>query len=66
MITDSELKVKGMDVLISGLGDVEAEKFIYLMRRDSFDYTEWRKTLWPDLSVRELSSMAMKLRNANP
>ena len=33
MITDEELKVEG-------LGDVQAEKFIALIMRSSFDYTK--------------------------
>jgi hypothetical protein len=27
--------------------------------REPFDYTEWRKDLWEDLSVREITQSAM-------
>lgn len=42
------------------LGVVEMERFIALLKRDNFDYTEWRKGLWEDLSVEELSGKAME------
>jgi hypothetical protein len=33
MITDEELKVQGVRALIAALGDVEAERFVSLLRR---------------------------------
>ena len=62
MITDEELKVQGVRALIATLGDVEAERFISLLTRAPFDYTKWRVSLWPDVSVEELGHAAMKLR----
>ena len=59
MTTDSEIKQKGMEALIEKLGAVDAERFITLLLREPFDYTEWQKDLWPDASVRELSARAM-------
>ncbi len=61
-ITDTELKLQGMDVLISALGEVMAEKFITLMNREPFDYTEWQRELWNDKSVEDLSKLAMAHR----
>ncbi|MDQ7053845.1 MAG: hypothetical protein Q9P14_13505 [candidate division KSB1 bacterium] len=58
MITDSEIKKKGMEILIKELGEVGAERFIALILRDSFDYTEWQKDLWKNDSVEELSRKA--------
>ena len=43
-----------MRALRERLGPVEAEKFIVLIRREPFDYTEWQQTLWQDKSVDEL------------
>ena len=45
MITDTEIKIKGIRALIKSLGEVEAERFIALMQREPFDYTEWRQCL---------------------
>lgn len=60
--TDTELKVLGMEALIAALGEVRAEKFITLMNREQFDYTEWQRNLWEDQSVEELSKAAMVRR----
>ena len=60
MITDSELKRKGIEALIKELGEVEAERFITLLMREPFDYTEWRKQLWKDKTVADLSRDAME------
>ena len=58
MPSDTVLKDRGMRVLAEHLGIVDAEKFITLVRRDTFDYTEWRRDQFNDLSVEELSARA--------
>ena len=63
MRSELEITSDGMNALIEKLGIVEAEKFISIINQDSFDYTEWRKKLWPDKTVRELSREAMEFRN---
>lgn len=63
MRSELEITYDGMNALIEKLGIVEAEKFISIINQDSFDYTEWRKKLWPDKTVRELSREAMEFRN---
>ncbi len=63
MITDTEIKVKGMETLIAGLGELNAERFITLMLREPFDYTKWQRNLWKDKSVEEISKMAMQNRH---
>ena len=62
MRTDTEIRVQGLSALVDVLGDVEAEKFISLILREPFDYTEWQQNLWPDKSVVEISKAAMKSR----
>ena len=42
-MTDSELKCKCFSILSEQVGNVEMERFIMLLNRDTFDYTEWRK-----------------------
>jgi len=54
------LRNKGMSVLINHLGQVEAERFISLIIREPFDYTEWQRALFNSMSVKELSNTAMK------
>jgi hypothetical protein len=60
MITDTEVKVKGVQALTKSLGSVGAERFIALIQREPFDYTKWQRTLWEDQSVEEISRAAMK------
>ena len=61
-LTDTELRQRGMEVLGQALGLVESERFVVLMAREPFDYTGWRKGLFPGKSLAELSSTAMALR----
>lgn len=62
MITDTELKIKGLDTLITALGEVEAERFITLILREPFDYTKWQGKLWANQSLEEISKAAMQQR----
>ena len=59
MRTDTLIKREGFKALFEKLDIVEAERFIALIKREDFDYTEWRKYLWEDMTVEELSSKAM-------
>jgi len=51
-----------MEALVAALGEVHAERFITLIMREPFDYTEWQRTLWDDKTVGEISGMAMERR----
>jgi len=54
-MTDSELKCKCFTILAEQVGSVEMERFVMLLSRDAFDYTEWRKdNLSPKDSVDSL------------
>ena len=58
MRAEMTLRNEGMKILISHLGLVEAERFISLIIREPFDYTEWQRDIFNDLSVKELSNLA--------
>lgn len=62
MKSETELRQDGLRVLVSALGPVEAERFITLILREPFDYTNWQKQLWAEMSVDEISKAAMNLR----
>lgn len=62
MITDTEIKIKGVRALLDALGEIEAERFISLIMREPFDYTEWQRSLLADRTVSEISRSAMRLR----
>lgn len=61
MKTEAEIRMKGMQALIGALGLVEAERFLAAVSRDKFDYTEWRKTGLPAMSIEDISAAANKL-----
>jgi hypothetical protein len=54
MRSDTLIKSDGMKVLAENLGIVEAERFITLILREPFDYTEWQRNLYGTISVNEL------------
>lgn len=58
MRADMMIRTEGMKALRNQLGVVDAERFITLIRRDNFDYTEWQRDLWPDKSVEEIFAAA--------
>ncbi|MDR1089568.1 MAG: hypothetical protein LBL79_00700 [Prevotella sp.] len=60
MYTETVLRDKGMRLLINHLGNVEAERFITLMNREPFDYTQWQQDMFTGMSVKELSKAAMQ------
>ena len=62
MITDTAIKVKGIQILTEHLGDVETERFIALIQREPFDYTKWREGLDEELPIEVISQKAMQLR----
>lgn len=64
MITDTEIKSRGCELLAQHLGDIEAERFIALIQLEPFDYTQWRQQLDRDLSIRKISDRAMATRLA--
>jgi hypothetical protein len=48
-----------MDSLMQALGAVEAERFISIIKRDTFDYTEWRRdNLFKGMSIEEIHAKA--------
>lgn len=60
MKTDMEVRVEGMNVLMKHMDILDAERFISIIQTDKFDYTKWRQNLWADISVREISKLAME------
>lgn len=65
-MTDTEIRLKELQVLTEYIGDIEAERFIALIQREPFDYTKWRQGMDEDLSIEEISKKAMALRKKLP
>ena len=56
MKTDAIVKSEGMDALFDKLGMVDAERFISLMLKENFDYTEWQSTLFENEDIESLAN----------
>lgn len=65
MKVDAEIKILGFEVLARHLGLVEAERFIALVQREKFDYTQWRQNLFAGLSGEAISRQAMEFHQRN-
>lgn len=64
MKTDTEIRESGFRALVQALGTLEAERFVTLVLREPFDYTEWRQKLWHGQDVETISRAAMAARRA--
>ena len=66
MSTDTEVRIHGRRALVEALDPVAAERFITLILREPFDYTQWQRHLWAEKSVEDISQAAMAMRSASP
>jgi len=63
-VTDTVLKSLAMEILVKNLGILDAERFIALILKEPFDYTEWRKAnLSDDIPVKTLNRQAIEYWN---
>jgi len=61
-MTEAVLMKTGMKVLIEQLGNINAERFVSILLREPFDYTEWRKNnICMGMAVEEISKEAMEV-----
>ena len=54
------IKHEGFQAIFEKLDLVEAERFIALIKRDNFDYTEWRMSLCENMTVEDIFWKAME------
>ena len=67
MINNAVLLDKGIKCLTKNLGILEAEQFIYVLKSQPFDYSEWRKTnLCVGMTLDEISNAADVYCKENP
>ncbi|MCL2880081.1 MAG: hypothetical protein FWF29_07540 [Treponema sp.] len=65
-MTETVLMKTGMKVLIEQLGNIEAERFVSILLREPFDYTEWRKdNLCIGMTAEDISKEAMETYKNN-
>jgi hypothetical protein len=54
MLNPEIVRQEGLKVLTEKLGILEAEHFITVIKRESFDYTEWHQSLFNDIPLEKL------------
>jgi len=60
MKSDTMIRSEGMKAIRDQLGLVEAERFILLIKKEPFDYTQWQASLWEDKSVDDIFKAAKR------
>lgn len=58
MKTDTQIRNEGMMALIERLGPAEATRFMTLIQREGFDYTQWRQNLFEGKTVDQIADLA--------
>ena len=58
MRTDNVVRVDAINVLLANLGEIDTERFISMIKRENFDYTEWRRELFKGESIEDVHAIA--------
>ena len=64
MRDDDVLSNDAMRLLIDSLGAFETERFLFLIKAKRFNYTEWKRSLWSDLTLEEVYNLAAEREKA--
>ncbi len=61
-----ELMDAGFACLVEKLGVIDAERFVAMIKRDSFDYTLWRREYFDKMSLDQVSEEAAAYAQTYP
>ncbi len=61
MKTEAQIRMEGMQALISALGLVEAERFVAAVSKDRLNYTQWRRIGLPEMTIEAIAQRANAL-----
>ncbi len=61
-----EIMDAGFACLVEKLGIVDAERFISMIKRDSFDYTIWRREYFDGMDLEQISEEAASYAQSYP
>ena len=62
----ADIMNKGMQCLLEKLGVVETEKFISVIIREKFDYTQWQQEHFDALTPEQINTEAKKYAEEHP
>ena len=57
---------RGMEILAQKMGIVEAEKFIYIVKTEGFDYTKWQREYFDNKTREEMDAEMDAYFDLNP
>jgi len=63
-MNDTVLSQNAIKCLIKNFGVVQTERFISMIIREPFDYTEWHQDLFCDMTVEELFTAATEWKES--
>ena len=67
MVTGTnEILERGMNCLLEKLGTIETEQFISVILRERFDYTEWRRRYFDNVSADSFNEEAVRYAREHP
>ena len=58
VMTDTVLSRNAVQCLVDKFGIVDAERFISLINKERFDYTEWQRDLFDGMTAKEILKAA--------
>ena len=61
-----EIVDTGFACLVEKLGIVDAERFAAMIKRDSFDYTIWRRKYFDKMDIEQISMEAAAYAQRHP
>lgn len=61
-----ELMDIGFAYLVEKLGIIDAERFVAMIKRDSFNYTAWRQEYFGQMDLEQLNAEASAYAQAHP
>ena len=65
MRTDNIVRIDAINTLLQNLGEIDTERFICMIKRDTFDYTEWRRELFKGKTIEEIHAMATEYESSH-
>ena len=57
---------RGMEILSQRMGIVDAERFIFLIKTEGFDYTKWQREYFDQMAPGEFNEEAVKYAKEHP
>lgn len=56
----------GFACLVEKLGIVDAERFVAMIKRDSFDYTTWHREYFDKMNLEQINTEAVAYAKSHP